>query len=405
MKTKNILRTLLTCAFFLSVLAMNAQTKIYVYKSDKTTVEYNIADIDSISFTAPAPPAEVDYTKLVLNEVSGNNKFVEIYNSGTVDIPLEGVKVQRNDGASEWTGTAADVIPAGTYRLFLFNSYTPADLATNPAYVGWTIASGISAGQVLKVAIVDPSGTEVSVFIRGDEPLPAWGSTTGVTSNTTDSYSRMADGTWAYATPTPGDVNGIKTSDIVSPGYLTATPPPPTPPENVDYTKLVLNEISGNNKFVEIYNSGTVDIPLTGVKLQRNDGPVVSGSSGSEWTGTAADVIPAGTYRLFLFNSYTPADLATNPAYVGWTVASGISAGQVLKVAIVDPSGTPVSVFIRGDVPLPAWQSTTGVTSNTTDSYSRMADGTWAYATPTPGDVNGAKTSDIVTPGYLTAQP
>jgi len=404
MKTKNILRTLLTCAFFLGVLTMNAQTnKIYVYKADKTTVEFNIADIDSISFTAPATPAEVDYTKLVLNEVSGNNKFVEIYNSGTVDIPLDGVKLQRNDGASEWDGTSTDIIPAGAYRLILFNAFT-AGLDANEAYVGWTVGSGISAGQVLKVAIVDPSGTEVSVFIRGDEPLPAWGSTTGVTSNTTDSYSRMSDGSWAYAAPTPGEANGTKTSDIVSPGYLTATPPPPTPPENVDYTKLVLNEISGTNKFVEIYNSGTVDIPLTGVKLQRNDGPVVSGSSGSEWTGTAADVIPAGTYRLFLFNSYTPADLATNPAYVGWTVGSGISASQVLKVAIIDPSGTPVSVFIRGDVPLPAWQYSTGVASST-DSYSRMADGTWAYATPTPGDVNGAKTSDIVTPGYLTAQP
>lgn len=403
MKTTHILRTLLTCAFFLGVLSMNAQNKIYVYKSDKTTDEYNIADIDSISFTAPASPVEVDYTKLILNEVSGNNKFVEIYNSGTVDIPLNGVKLQRNDGASEWDGTSADIIPAGEYRLFLFNGYTPAaDLDANPANVGWTVGSGISAGQILKVAIVDPTGTEVSVFIRGDEPLPAWGSTTGVTSNTTDSYSRMSDGTWAYAAPTPGAENGPKTSDIVSPGYLTATPPPPAPPEDVDYTKLILNEISGINKFVEIYNSGANDIPLTGVKLQRNDG-VAAG--GSEWIGTAADVIPAGAYRIFLFNSYTPTDLNTNPAWTGWTVGSGISAGQILKVAIVDPSGTPVSTFIRGDVPLPAWQNTTGVTQNTTDSYSRMTDGSWAYATPTPGEANGPKTTDIVTPGYLTAQP
>jgi len=167
----------------------------------------------------------------------------------------------------------------------------------------------------------------------------------------------------------------------------------------VDYTKLVLNEVSGNNKFVEIYNSGTVDIPMQGVKLQRNDGP---SSGGSEWVGAAIDSIPAGEYRLILFNSAT-AGLDTNPAYVGWKVSSGISSSQVLKVAIVDPAGNPVDVFIRGDVPLPAWQST--ATQDSTHSYSRMDTATWAYADPTPGAANGSKVADILSPGYLTAQP
>jgi len=143
-----------------------------------------------------------------------------------------------------------------------------------------------------------------------------------------------------------------------------------------------------------------VAIPLEDVKLQRNDGP----SSGSEWVGTADDSIPAGAYRLFLFNSYTPSTLNTNPAYVGWTVSSGISNNQILKVAIVDPAGKPVSVFIRGENPLSSW-GTQGATREDTYSYSRMTDGTWAYAVPTPGAVNGAKAADIVSPGYLTAQP
>jgi len=73
-------------------------------------------------------------------------------------------------------------------------------------------------------------------------------------------------------------------------------------------------------------------------------------------------------------------------------------------VAIVDPSGTPVSVFIRGDVPLPGW-GTTGAKQEKSYSYSRMSDGSWAYAAPTPGAANGAKVADIVSPGYLTAQP
>jgi len=186
----------------------------------------------------------------------------------------------------------------------------------------------------------------------------------------------------------------VKNDPYDGPGPITVDP-------TTDYTKLILNEISGTNKFVEIYNSGEVDIPLAGVKLQRNDGAT---SGGSEWTGTATDIIPAGAYRIFLFNNYTPADLSSNEAYVGWTVGSGISGGQVLKVAIVDPSGKPVSTFIRGDVPLPAWQDT-NVTQNSACSYSYMDDGTWAFATPTPGVANGPKVADITSPGYLTAQP
>ena len=220
---KNILCAFLTAVFVLGTIAVNAQTRIYVHKTDGTANEYNIADLDSISFTPPTP---VDYTKLILTEVSGNNKYVEIYNSGTENIPMKGVRLVRNDGppsGSEWPGITDDIIPAGAYRLFLFNSFT-AGLDTNPAFVGWTVGSGISSGQILKVAIVAPNGDEVSVFIRGDVPLPAWQNTTGVTQNTTDTYSLMEDGTWAYADPTPGAANGTKKSEIENPGYLTATP-------------------------------------------------------------------------------------------------------------------------------------------------------------------------------------
>jgi hypothetical protein len=339
----------------------------------------------------------VDYTKLILTEVSGNNKYVEIYNSGTVSIPLTGVKLQRNDGpgagGSEWVGTATDAIPAGAYRIFLFNSYTPASLSSLPEYVGWTVSSGISSGQILKVAIVDPSNNPVSVFIRGELPLPAWGYSTGIAQDLTNTYSRMSDGTWAYAAPTPGAANGAKVAPIMSPGYMSD--------DAANYTNLLLTEVSGNNKYVEIWNSGTASISLNGVKLQRNDGP----TGGSEWVGGASDVIPAGAYRIFLFNSYTPASLSSRPEYVGWTVGSGISSGQILKVAIVSPKGNAISTFIRGDIPLPAWGVSASIAQDLTNSYSRISGWTWGYAAPTAGTANGAQVAAITSPGYLTAQP
>jgi hypothetical protein len=258
------------------------------------------------------------------------------------------------------------------------SSVTPADAVTVSATVT-TTTSTIST-VVLKWTLGGAVQTDINMTASGNVysgVIPAKAADSAVT------Y-------WVSAANNLGE-----TAVTATDNYTVGSAP-------VDFSKLVLNEVSGNNKFVEIYNSGSVAIPLQGVKLQRNDG---TSSGGSEWVGTSSDSIPAGAYRLFLFNSYTPATLNTNPAYTGWTVSSGISSGQILKVAIVDPSGNPVSVFIRGSVPLPAWQNTTGVTQNSNDTYSRMSDGTWAYADPTPGAVNGAKTSEIVTPGYLIAQP
>jgi len=219
MKTKNILRTLLTVTFFLGVLTMNAQTKIYVYKTDKTATAFNIIDVDSISFTAPQT---VDYSPLIVNEIDGNFKFVEIYNSGTTDIPMNGVVLDRNNGASSWTGTAADVMPAKSYRLVAFNAATT-DVTSSPAYVGWTASSGISANQGLIIVLKDPDGNIISGFQRGD--ASNLGVSSSVSTNTKASYSRMSDGTWAYAVQTPGEENGPSVGDIgtgtASDGYIT----------------------------------------------------------------------------------------------------------------------------------------------------------------------------------------
>ncbi|MDR2585478.1 MAG: lamin tail domain-containing protein [Prevotellaceae bacterium] len=331
----------------------------------------------------------VDYSKLKLNEVNGVAKWFEIYNTGDVAISLEGVTAHYSNSepasynaTNTWTGTSTQTIPAKGY------------FSTE----GITLGTGLSANNAnVRLQLRDPEGAVLDTY----EKLIDINTGKGYDHLTNKSHARIPDGTgtWYYTEDgvgTSGTTNGTNTDGCVKFGDEDGSGPTP------DYTNLILNEVSGNNKYVEIYNSGSEDISLAGVKLQRNNGPT---AGGSEWTGTASDVIPAGAYRLFLFNSFTPADLNTNPAYTGWTVSSGISSGQILKVAIVDPAGNPISVFIRGDVPLPAWQFTTDVTQNSTESYSRMDDGTWAYATPTPGTKNGEKTSEIVNPGYLTAQP
>ena len=53
MKTKNILRIFFVTVFVLAATAMNTQTKFYVYKSNGSTKEYHMADVDSVGFNNP----------------------------------------------------------------------------------------------------------------------------------------------------------------------------------------------------------------------------------------------------------------------------------------------------------------------------------------------------------------
>ena len=357
------------------------------YFTDPSPDKSNGTSTSGLTLVPLVQTPQVDYGKLKINEVNGVDKWFEVFNGGTVAISLEGVKAYYSNSEPAtynltWTGTASDVIPAGGW------------FSTK----GTTLSTGLSANNInVRLQLRDPDGAVLDTY----EKLLNINTGQGYDHLTNKSHARIPDGTgpWYYtanSVGTSGATNGTSTEGCVKFGDESGSVGAP------DYTKLILNEVSGNNKYVEIYNSGTAAISLAGVKLQRNDGPT---AGGSEWVGKESDAIPAGAYRLFLFNSYTPADLNTNAAYTGWTVASGISSGQILKVAIVDPSGKAVCVFIRGDVPLPAWQTTTNVSQNTTDSYSRMSDGSWAYAAPTPGAANGAKTTAIINPGYLTAQP
>ena len=54
MKTKNFLRVFFAAFFVLGAITMDAQTKFYVFKDEVVIDEYNIADVDSISLTAPS---------------------------------------------------------------------------------------------------------------------------------------------------------------------------------------------------------------------------------------------------------------------------------------------------------------------------------------------------------------
>jgi len=260
-----------------------------------------------------ATAKSADFSHLRLNEISGVDAvlFVEIFNSGTEEINLEGVRLQRNEGpthntslttGTEWVGQAGDVIPAGAYRIILFRNGrgdgnnsgpdAPSRLQSNPAWPGmnWTVTGGLSNQQILKIALVAPNGNPIDVFIRGDVPLPGWGTAgasrpgnmnSGTYGNIRPSYSRMADGSWAWAIVTPGTTNGPSVQSITNPGYLTAMPQGPGGDEilagirdNLAGKLLILQAYGSSSdangtthSFVELYNNSNEWIDLNGISL------------------------------------------------------------------------------------------------------------------------------------------
>ena len=215
MKANNILRTFLTCAFFIGVLAVNAQDKIYVYKSDGTATGFNIADIDSISFT---PPSSVDYSQIKINEVSGvgndDEKFYELINIGTEAISLEGCTIDYNANGSvngvfppngnqglTWTGKATHVIQPGGL-LLLLGRY---NATSNP---NGEFTTGLTAARILIITLSDPEGNIIDQCIRAKD--------TGDYAFSDKSFSRIPDGTgpFYFTEPTPEIMNGTSAEGL-----------------------------------------------------------------------------------------------------------------------------------------------------------------------------------------------
>ena len=326
---------------------------------------------------APEPEQPTDYTKLKLNEISGvgddPDKFYELINTGTEDINLEGCKIYYNangsigspaptgDGNLTWTGAADQAIEAGKLLTLLGRNATG---ETNPNKFN----TGLTAGRNIRITLKDPNDNIIDEFVRGAD--------TGDYAIGDKSYSRIVDGTgdFYFTAPTPNEMNGTSTAGLLLVPDKEVTTPDPT----VDYSQLVMNEIDGNSKSIELFNKGTVAIPLEGVALVKNDG------TSSWWTGVAANgSIPAGGY-IVIIQSNTDALLSGN---------AGISPKQNLKYELKDPSGNVISSFLRSN----GGALGDGISDTAPNSYQRCPNGTgdWKLAAPTNGSANPATGTDI----------
>lgn len=162
---------------------------------------------------------------LVLNELSGADKFIEFYNTTDAEISLEGVYIVKYDSSKDggssvtWTGKAGQTIAAKGW--FYVESSDLADEAEggDPAYeyqsADHVFKGGLSGKKNLKIELFNAAGESLDAFQRGEEGA-GWNQVSGFTNNKKNTFSRVPDGNgeWAYAAPTKGAANGEKQGDI-----------------------------------------------------------------------------------------------------------------------------------------------------------------------------------------------
>ena len=366
-------------------LAMTAAEDVYTAvipaQPNETKVSFYVQAMNG-EVTAVSPTMEyevgavaIDYSVLRLNELNGNDKFIEIYNAGADAINLNGVYIEK-DGAQNWLGDNTVKIDAGAY-LVLYSEDVVADHPEVPETM--IFHSGLSAKKNVRIQLFTPAGASIDDFNLTAIELN--GDAYGYAGNQAPaSYSRNADGNWYYADATPGDAN-TDGQNIVLGLEGGVTPEPPTPDEP-DYTNLVLNELNGDTKFIEIYNKGNVDLSLEGMYIMKDD--YVAGAT---WTADASVVAPAGGYVLLYSEDVTLDHPEVPEALI---FHSGLSAKKTVRITLFMPDGTVRDEYTRGT----EWGLT--ISNVAPQSFARTPDGgDWKLADPTPGEANPTEGEDI----------
>ncbi len=167
-----------------------------------TKVTYRVAAYTAGSSTVSAEASytvgevPIDYSGLILNELNGNDKFIELYNKGKEEIRIKGIYIVKDGNAAEptWTAPSAVVKP-GEYVL-LYSVDVQADHPEHSA--DYLFNSGLSAKKAVRIQLFDPKGNSIDDFNFAKHPGSKYAG----------SYGRNADGDWYNQTEaTPGKAN------------------------------------------------------------------------------------------------------------------------------------------------------------------------------------------------------
>ena len=168
---------------------------------------------------------ETKVTGIVLNELSGADKFIELYNTTDKELSLEGVYLVKYDSSKDggksttWTGAAGMKIAAKGYVVLESSDLSDPAEDGDENYV-YEIANhvfkgGLSGKKNVFIELYSAADEVLSEFKRGEEGA-GWNQVSGFNNDKKHTFSRVPNGTgeWAYADPTKGAENGAKVADL-----------------------------------------------------------------------------------------------------------------------------------------------------------------------------------------------
>lgn len=183
-------------------------------------------DPDEIQGDGPSTGGnETKVSGIVLNELSGADKFIELYNTTDAEVSLEGVYLVKYDSSKEggqsttWTGKAGMKIAAGGYVVLESSDLADEAEGGDPNYAyeseNHVFKGGLSGKKNVFIELYNAKDEKLSEFKRGEEGA-GWNQVSGFNNDKKHTFSRVPNGTgeWAYADPTKGAANGEKVADL-----------------------------------------------------------------------------------------------------------------------------------------------------------------------------------------------
>jgi hypothetical protein len=234
----------------------------------------------------PEPPTPTP-AKIVINEAYsrgekgnpyGELDWVELYNAGDLEGDVSGfILYDKEDKVERITLAPNTIIPPKGFLLI--------EVDIDGGF-------GLSSGGD-KVTLEDTAGNVVDHIEFGILSL-------------VQAYARNQDGSTNFVAqqPTRGKSNN--------------TEPPIT---KVDYSNIVINEVDGNGKFVELYNKSSSSVSLAGLMLIKNEKDIW-------WYAEENATVSAKGY-------YTIAQSGGATGASEYSGISGISAKKTLKFELV----------------------------------------------------------------------
>lgn len=162
--------------------------------------------------SAPAPVAN----HIMLNELSGVNKFIELYNPTDAGFLLKDVYIEKDSkDAPIWVGDGTITVPAHGY-VVLWSEDVVAD---HPELDGtnYIFGSGLSSKKTVRIALFKgefQTGDQIDIFTRGNQDGSiGWNVT--ISDVNPKVFARTPDGgDWKLADETPGTANPATGDDI-----------------------------------------------------------------------------------------------------------------------------------------------------------------------------------------------